>query len=349
MPPGRGGRWLHFYAVFLSAAVLLLIVAGAMVTSTGSGLSVPDWPTSYGYNMFTFPLSQWVGGIFYEHGHRLIASGVGFLTIGLAVWLQWREPRRWLRVLGWIALGAVIFQGILGGLTVRYLLPTPISVAHACLAQSFLCLVLAIAVFTSPAWSRRAAPALRTVPPAVGRACLVLTGVVFVQLLLGAVMRHTGSGLAVPDFPLAYGGVLPSLSAESLDAYNDARRWEHGFLPEVAAEQIVSHLAHRYWAILVVAVMGWTAYVVSRRSAGVRPLVRAAAIGLGLVGTQIALGAWTVLSGRHAVVASLHVAVGAATLACAWFMTLQAFGHRALARSVPTRAASSPLPARATA
>src|SRR6187397_1096211 len=99
---------LHRFSKFLSACTVLLILAGSLVTSTGSGLSVPDWPTTYGSNMFTFPPSKWVGGIFYEHGHRLIASTVGFLTIILAAWLWKQDARRWMKRLGVAALGAVI-------------------------------------------------------------------------------------------------------------------------------------------------------------------------------------------------------------------------------------------------
>ena len=114
---------LHRFAKFVVACTVLLILAGSLVTSHDAGLSVPDWPTSYGWNMFTFPPSMWVGNILYEHGHRLIASTVGFLTIVLAVWLWLAEPRRWLRWLGVAALGAVVAQGLLGGLTVLFFLP----------------------------------------------------------------------------------------------------------------------------------------------------------------------------------------------------------------------------------
>ena len=143
---------LHRFAQFVAGCTVLLVLAGSLVTSTGSGLAVPDWPTTYGWNMFTFPPSKWVGGIFYEHGHRLIASTVGFLTIILAVWLWLREPRRWMRWLGVGALGAVIAQGVLGGLTVLFFLPAAISTAHAGLAEIFFCLAVAIALFTSPRW-----------------------------------------------------------------------------------------------------------------------------------------------------------------------------------------------------
>src|SRR3989475_4452668 len=103
---------LHRFAKIVAGSTIFLVLAGSLVTSTASGLSVPDWPTTYGWNMFTFPPSKWVGGILYEHGHRLIASTVGFLTIVLAVWLWLRESRRWLNWLGVVALVAVIAQGV---------------------------------------------------------------------------------------------------------------------------------------------------------------------------------------------------------------------------------------------
>ena len=144
----------HRFAALVAASTAVLIFAGGLVTSTESGLSVPDWPTTYGYSMFTFPLSKMVGGIRYEHTHRLIASSVGFLIIMLAVWLWRAEPRRWVRRLGYIALAAVITQGLLGGLTVIYLLPDPISIAHASLAQIVFSLTMTIAVVTSPGWMK---------------------------------------------------------------------------------------------------------------------------------------------------------------------------------------------------
>jgi heme A synthase len=129
---GSGEIWLHRFAVLTAGSTFLLIVAGGLVTSTGSGLAVPDWPLSYGT---LFP--PMVGGILYEHTHRVVAAFVGLLTAVLAAWLWKCEPRRWVRNLGFVSLAAVVLQGILGGLTVLYRLPTPISVIHACLAQTF--------------------------------------------------------------------------------------------------------------------------------------------------------------------------------------------------------------------
>src|SRR5262245_62938782 len=143
---------LPLFAALVAASTAALIFAGGLVTSTGSGLAVPDWPNTYGWFMWTFPLSKMVGGIFYEHTHRLVASTVGFLIVVLAVWLWRAEPRAWVRRLGFVALGAVVTQGLLGGLTVRYLLPDPISIAHASLAQLVFCLTITISLVTSAGW-----------------------------------------------------------------------------------------------------------------------------------------------------------------------------------------------------
>src|SRR5262245_32035440 len=186
--------WHHRYAKLVAACTFLLIAAGGMVTSTGSGLSVPDWPTTYGWNMFTFPLSKWVGGIRYEHTHRLIASTVGFLTIVLAVW-TWRvEPRRWVRTLGFLCLGAWGRQGLLGGLSVLLLLPPAVSIGHAGLAQIFFCLTLTVAVVTSPGWRGTITP---VADPMLRRLTTATTAAVYIQIILGATIRHTNAGMAI--------------------------------------------------------------------------------------------------------------------------------------------------------
>jgi cytochrome c oxidase assembly protein subunit 15 len=204
-------KWLHRFAILVVCSTVLLIAAGGMVTSTGSGLAVPDWPNTYGSFMFSFPLEKMVGGIFYEHGHRLIASTVGFLTIILAVW-TWRvDPRPWMRKLGFAALGAVILQGLLGGLTVLLLLPAPVSIGHAGLAQLFFCSTIALALFTSSGWQKSENA---TDDPRLRSLALTTSMVIYLQILLGATMRHNAAGLAIPDFPLAFGGMpaSPSIS-----------------------------------------------------------------------------------------------------------------------------------------
>src|SRR6188768_131142 len=189
---------LHLFALLVAASTAVLIFAGGMVTSTGSGLAVPDWPNTYGWFMWTFPIQHWVGGIFYEHTHRLIASTVGLLIVILAAWLWRAEPRRWVRRLGYLALAAVITQGVLGGLTVLYYLPDPISIAHASLAQIVFCLTTAIALFTSRGWRQ----GLSTPAPDDGvlrKLTVATTAWIYVQILIGATMRHTDAGLAIPD------------------------------------------------------------------------------------------------------------------------------------------------------
>lgn len=143
---------MHRYAVFTASCTFLLLIAGALVTSNDAGLSIPDWPLAYG--SLTPPM---VGGIRYEFTHRVIATCIGLLTIGLAAWLWKAENRAWMRWLGVAALGGVIAQGILGGMTVRMFQPPAVSAAHATLAQLFFSTIVAIAVFTSPWWSREVA------------------------------------------------------------------------------------------------------------------------------------------------------------------------------------------------
>ena len=312
-------RNLHRFALVTAVCTFLLIIAGGFVTSTGSGLSVPDWPNTYGHFMFAFPLDQMVGGIFYEHTHRMIASAVGFMTLILAIWLWKREDRRWVRNLGLAAVGLVVGQGVLGGLTVLLLLPAAISVGHATLAQSFFVVVSSIALFTSP-WWRNGEPLppdkkdLR-IPIVWLSASAALA--VFIQLMLGALMRHTDSGLAVPDFPLAYGQLFPSLSPEAMARYNE-QLIDSGIRISadgpVISSQIAIHMVHRLWALPVLLLVAWTSIRLAKLSPVSRRLPRFAYLLTGLVAVQILLGAMTVLSGKSVLVATAHVATGALLL-----------------------------------
>jgi heme a synthase len=184
-------RGLHGFAVFTAGCTFLLIIAGALVTGNDAGLSVPDWPLSFGSLM-----PPMIGGILYEHSHRMVASFVGLLTIILALWLWRREPRERVRRLGWFALGAVVTQGILGGITVLYFLPVPVSVMHACLAQAFFCMVSALALVTSSSWKQLQSPISRELNGiSMRQLCALTTGTVYLQLILGAMLRHSKSGL----------------------------------------------------------------------------------------------------------------------------------------------------------
>jgi heme a synthase len=181
--------WLHRFALLTAFATFLLIIAGALVVGHDAGLSVPDWPLSYGKLM-----PRMTGNIFYEHGHRMIAGLVGALTIALAVWLWRAEGRPWVRWLGIAALFAVILQAVLGGITVLYLLPVPVLVGHACLAQLFFCITVSLAVFTDPAWDS-VLPLEDDRFPAFRHVASASTAAIYVQLILGAARRHKALGL----------------------------------------------------------------------------------------------------------------------------------------------------------
>ena len=302
---------LHLFALLVAASTALLIFAGGLVTSTGSGLSVPDWPTTYGWFMLTFPLEKMVGGIFYEHSHRLIASAVGTLIVVLAIWLWKSEPRAWVRRLGYVALAAVVTQGILGGITVLWFLPDAVSIAHAGLAQLVFCLTVSIALVTSPGWRRayasRVGPRRDVLDDA--RLRMVATGTtaaIYVQIIVGATMRHTGAGLAIPDFPWAFGRLIPPV-------------WNG---------PIAIHFAHRVGAVivttLVLATIGHVLYHHRSRGELRRPSLLLAA----LVAIQVTLGALTVLSGKHYIINSLHVVTGAMVLGTSLVLTLRAYRRR---------------------
>jgi cytochrome c oxidase assembly protein subunit 15 len=186
----RYHRGLHRFAVFTSFFTLLLIVAGALVTSKDAGLSVPDWPTSFG-SLYKMP--HMVGDVVYEHGHRMLAEFVGLLTIVLAIWTWRAEKRLWLRLLGVAALGTVIFQGILGGITVLFYLPPVISSAHAAMAQTFFCIAVAIAVATGQRWVEEPPRVeIDQRRPSLFTLTLLSIFVLYAQLILGAMFRHKG-------------------------------------------------------------------------------------------------------------------------------------------------------------
>src|SRR5438105_395192 len=193
--------WLHRYAVLWSFCTLFLVVAGGLVTSNDAGLSVPDWPLSYGRLM---PPME--GNVFYEHGHRMVATTVGLLTIGMAIWLMRAEGRRWMRNLGWISLAAVVVQGVLGGMTVIFLLPKPVSIGHACLAQLFFSTTVAIALFTSENWSRGPRIVDDAGAPPLHWLALAVPVCVFLQLALGASARHQALGI----IPHVFGALIAS-------------------------------------------------------------------------------------------------------------------------------------------
>ena len=185
--------WPHRFALVTAASTLLLIFVGGLVTNTGAGLAVPDWPTTFGYNMFLYPWSQMVGGIFYEHSHRLIGSIVGLLTIVLATLLWVKESSRTARWLGVTAVGAVIIQGVLGGL--RVILTSAgneLALTHGLFAQAFFGLIVSLAVLTSAEWTHRLRQGVVADTGAAKRLCLLTTGCVYLQIFFGGMLTHIG-------------------------------------------------------------------------------------------------------------------------------------------------------------
>jgi cytochrome c oxidase assembly protein subunit 15 len=292
-------RALHRFALVLAGLVVLLIAAGALVKSKEAGLSVPDWPLSYGS---LNPPGWWhLDAIRAEHGHRLFAGTVALLTVALAIWLARAERRPGVRRLGGFAVAAVFAQALLGGLTVLLYLPPAVSISHAALAELFLCLVTSIAVVTSPRyWGGTEAPAEPVGP--LSRLAFATTGLIYLQILLGAVVRHNGAGLSIPDFPLAFGRLVP--------AQFDLK--------------IGLHYAHRVGALLVLILLSWTVVRVFRHHAELGALTRPAWAMALLVVAQISLGGAVVLTGRVVWVNTLHVATGASLLACSLILSLHA-------------------------
>ena len=288
-----------------------------MVTSKGVGLAVPDWPTTFGYNMFLFPVSKWIGGILFEHTHRLIASTVGLLTIILAVWLWRTEDRQSVKTLGLIAVAGVILQGILGGLRVT-MLKDQIGIFHACLAQTFLGLIVLIAMVTTNFWrslgvnltgltGQVSQPLLR-----IKMMAIATTIAIYVQLALGATMRHQHKDLAILDFPTANGGWIPDTSTAALakiNAWRDARA-----LSDVDAFQIWLQMAHRFLALLIGIVVLAFCVRVWKDAYAIAALRRLSILWGVLFLLQFTLGAWTIWSNKAADVATSHVALGAIML-----------------------------------
>lgn len=305
---------LHRFTLFTSVCTLFLLIAGGMVTSTGSGLAVPDWPLSYGKLM-----PPMIGGIFYEHGHRMVASFVGLLTVILTVWIVKVEKRQWVKGLAIAALASVILQGLLGGLTVKLMLPTEVSAAHGTLAQLFFCMVSSLALFTSPWWLSREEAKYKSEKSSLPsiKASILLVVIIFIQLILGALVRHTQSALAIPDFPLAYGQILPSLTQESVNAYNatlirdNVRLFADG---PVTQNQILIALFHRTWALVVAGFVVLSSVKLWRSRTSDSRFGLLAASMLGVAAVQVILGASVVLTRRIPEIATAHQTFGAVLL-----------------------------------
>ena len=277
----------HILALILSGCTIILLAAGALVTSTGSSLAVPDWPLAYGE---VFP--PMVGGILYEHGHRMIATLVGFITVILAGWLWWAEDRKWVKWLGLGALFLVILQGVMGGITVLYLLPKTISVTHALLAQLFFLTTVGIAQITADSWPAFVEMGRRNANQKLGRSGIwasLTLGMYIIVLLIGATMRHNNAGLAIPDFPLAYGGLIPPLSSFPL----------------------VIHFAHRVSAVLLVILVAGTVVTTLKDHKDKGALTSLSWALVGIVTVQFLLGGTVIWTKLSVPITTLHLVNGA--------------------------------------
>jgi cytochrome c oxidase assembly protein subunit 15 len=382
---------LRRFAVLTALATLGLVGVGGLVTSHGVGMAVPDWPNTYGYNMFFFPVSQWVGGIFYEHTHRLVASGVGLMTTILVLWLYGRSARpfmrwagmallalglgtwlampkrwtdglvlgvtglallgasfvwpgcqpaeKWLRGLGLAAFFAVVLQGALGGLRV-VLFKDAIGIFHATLAQLFFVLVCAIALFTSRWWqvsaAKEQAPSEPAQRPNLARLrwlFIATSALILCQLILGAAMRHQHAGLSIPDFPLAYGKLWPATDPASVAAYNQHRIEVLSANP-IAAFQIVLQMVHRMLALVILGAVTFCAWSAQSARHGKNILGRMTLVWLGLIMTQVLLGAATIWSDKAADIVTAHVLVGALSLAVGVIVSIISAHEMVLVRRV---------------
>jgi len=254
-----------------------------------------------------------VGGVLFEHGHRLVAAFVGLLTVTLMVLLTQWEPRLWVRWLARVAVLAVLLQGTLGGVTVLFRLPLAVSVTHACLAQAFLGLVVTLAVCTAPRWQARPAGGVEQQQPALWVLATITAGMVYLQLILGALMRHMGAGLAIPDFPLAFGRLVPPLEAPA----------------------VVVHFVHRLWALAVTLCVGWMMARILSRYRAERRLLRPALLLVGLVLLQLLLGVLIIWTRCAVLPMTAHVAVGAAVLATSVVIALRAARLTATTAAMP--------------
>jgi cytochrome c oxidase assembly protein subunit 15 len=394
--PKLPSAWLHPVALLTALCTFILIFIGGLVTSNHAGMSVPDWPNSYGYNMFLFPPSKWVGGILFEHTHRLMGTVVGFWAVVLTL-LAWApgktaggrqgtasvfaaitllnaigtllmalkptwfhlstpasnamnivsqgivteiavalcsvmayfcrspEPRRWVRWVAAACLLVICVQGILGGLRVD-LINLTLAMVHGCFAQASFCLIIFASIITGRWW--KTAPDLSHESDGNSgrlliRLAILSVCVVYAQLIIGAVMRHLGAGLAIPDVPWAYGKLIPPITADQLADANHYRIWKLNLEP-VTLGQIWLHFAHRLGAIVVCATLLTLVGTIFTRYRHRRDLVWPASLLTLLLITQVTLGILTVYLRKPADIASTHVAVGALVLATSFTIAVRA-------------------------
>ncbi len=344
--------WLHRFACTLVFLTFILVSSGGNVTSRDAGLAVPDGFWVFDHFLWTFPFEKWTGGIFHEHLHRLIGSGIGILCIVSLFLIYKTQPHRMrLKKLGWLVLAAVIFQGVLGALRVdivKYYPETEIwyRVAHAISGQLFLCLTVLLAIVTSRYWLSRSGVCKRFANQTDGiskkvrsyqRGALILFYVLFIQLVLGAVTRHSRAnetGLSIPDYPYSYGQIIPPMTAEGIAAAQDDLFWdavERGDR-EISDEdnviftpfQVIVHFSHRVWAIVVFFVclhITTKLILLMMREQQLFDLLLAPTVGLLFaLCLQVTLGMLIIWTNRMPDVATSHQALGAIMLASSFLL-----------------------------
>jgi cytochrome c oxidase assembly protein subunit 15 len=311
---------LALFAAIGSAWVFLLVTLGAFTTSIGAGMAFPDWPLSNG----SINPEGWLQDIsmFAEHSHRLSGMTMGLITIGLALWLWRREERRWVRQLGYWALGIVVLQGVVGGQRVtlnaidipwfHMSLGELLRIPHGILAQVYVCLLIGVAAACSKSWIEGTTP----VGPAVRRIGVLCTVLMFVQLVIATTMRHNAAGLAIHTFPFS----TPA----------PANDW----LPHDWNFRVAIHFAHRVMALVLAFALTAFAWIIRRDRASTVPMKAGASALLGLLGLQILLGAQIIWTMRRPDVTTGHVVVGALTLAVTFWLTWVSFRDR-IEGSVP--------------
>ena len=297
-------KGVHRFALLVACATFFLIIAGALVTSHDAGLATADWPLTEGRflpKVESLGISSgvnMVGNLFWEHGHRMVATTVGLLTIGLAVFLFWKEKRSWVKKLGLVALAGVVAQGLLGGLTVKLMLPLVVSAAHATLAQLFFCTTVSLAVFTSSSWNqdRPLIEESRSLP--LRYLCVAAAVAIFLQLIIGATLRHS----ATWDKPLP-------------------------------TDLLLTHIGG---AVAVTLLLGSAALMILRRYGSEAFLARPAKIALSLLALQLLLGVAAYITrvaspndpqplNPMVGITVAHVACGASVFATTIVLTLRAF------------------------
>lgn len=332
---GKYNSKLYCWSILTTVCTFVLIFIGGLVKSTESGLSVPDWPTTYGENMFLFPISNMVGGILYEHGHRLFASLVGMLILIQTIWILLLDERRWLKKVSLFTLLTVIVQGILGGLTVHYMLPIWISASHGIIAQSTLCLTLFLSISLSKSWIKQSKELINF---NIYKLATFVTILIWIQLVLGAVMRHSEAGLVAFDYPTMNGDLVPQI--EKIYDYNQIRDefiWDNiensdstliqrdvldEHLESITPFKLLIHFSHRTWAYIV---FGFILYlwITALKSFNGDDLFKlSSSFLLFTVIIQIILGIFSIWSIRDVLITTLHVANGSVVLATSFYITV---------------------------